>query len=563
MSTYLKLGNKGRERRARVFKSSTVIKDYPTVLCKHDFELPQQGLSLEQQNHAWTKLHDYLYAHKSNMLGYQHNQDFHCNDILKDYLNMHINNSGDPFKAGYYGINTKAMECAVLDYFAKLWNISLRDEDNNNEDVGYWGYVVSMGCTEANMYALYNARDYLSGKPILYNDKKQSPKINYTDTEPKDCGIKGNPNCFTPVVFHSENAHTSLGKAAHLLNISTFPDLGSGHFPCPLVYPDDYPRAFAKDSIDQTGWPFLVPVDADGSMYLPSLTKLISAFASRGYPPIVIFTSGVTFKGSYDNVQAAINELVPILKENHLYQRCVYHSSSENSPTFDVRHGFWFHVDGALGAAHLPFLEMSINKGKTDVKFPAGFPVFDFRIPEVMSISMSLHKWFGCPFPAGIYMTRRKNQMKPPTNPFYTGCEDTTFAGSRNGHGVIIVWDFLSKKSYHYLTEEAVKAEKIVSFLFKKFQDLEKDLGEDLWLSRSPGTLMVCFKQPREDIVLKYSLACDKLLVETKQGGLERRLYSHISVMPHVQEDLIERIMNELMSPGAFPAQDVEVVSTL
>ena len=104
---------------------------------------------------------------------------------------------------------------------------------------------------------------------------------------------------------------------------------------------------------------------------------------------------------------------------------------------------------------------------------------------------------------------------------------------------------------------------KIVSFLFKKFQDLEKDLGDDLWLSRSPGTLMVCFKQPREDIVLKYSLACDKLLVETKQGALERRLYSHISVMPHVQEDLIERIMNELMSPGAFPAQDVEVVSTL
>ena len=206
MSTYLQLSNKASERVKQVCKSSSVIEDHP-VLCKHDLELPEQGLSVEEQNQAWKKVHDYLNAFQTNMLGFQHNQDIQCGDMLKDFLDMHINNSGDPFKIGYYGINTKAMECAVIDYFAKLWKINLRDKEDVKEDGGYWGYVVSMGCTEANMYALYNARDYLSAKPLLNHDKKQSSKVNYADTEPQHCNIKENPNCFTPVLFQSENTH--------------------------------------------------------------------------------------------------------------------------------------------------------------------------------------------------------------------------------------------------------------------------------------------------------------------------------------------------------------------
>ena len=554
MSSYLQLSNKVKQ----VSKSGPyVINDYP-ALTKDDLELSENAYSLEQQEHAWKKVHDYFHARKGNMIGYQVNEDLHYSGIIKDYLNIHVNNCGDPFSEGNNGLNTKVMECAVLDYFAKLWNINLRDTVNNeDEDAAYWGYVVSMGCTEANLYALYNARDYLSGEPLIHPGRKQSPGKRYADTGPQCCNITNNPNAFTPVVFHSEEAHYSLSKVTHLLRISTFHELGSRQFPCPLIYPDDYPSTYSEDFLDTNGWPRLVPVDADGLMHLPSLVKLVSAFASRGYPPIVIFTSGVTFKGSYENVQAAINELVPILKENKLYERHVlYHSSvAEDLSTFDVRRGFWFHVDGALGAAHLPFLEMAINEGKIDDQFSNDFPVFDFRIPEVMSISTSIHKWLGCPFPSGIYMTRRKNQLKPPTNPIYTGSADSTIAGSRNGHGVMILWDLLSRKSHRDLTQEAVKGEKIAKFTLKKFQDLEKSLEQDLWLSRSPGSLLICFKQPRKDIVRKYSLACNTLLVKTKQGTSEKRLFSHICVMPHVCEELIEKFINELMEPGAFPVQ--------
>ena len=39
------------------------------------------------------------------------------------------------------------------------------------------------------------------------------------------------------------------------------------------------------------------------------------------------------------------------------------------------RKGYWIHVDGALGASYMPFLQMAYNQGCTDIK-PG--PIFDF-----------------------------------------------------------------------------------------------------------------------------------------------------------------------------------------
>ena len=560
MTAYLQQRRKVQNTK-QVSQRTPAFGYYPT-LNKDDLKLSDKGLSPAQQENAWKKVYNYLHAYKSTMIGYQVNENLHCTAVLKDYLDFHINNCGDPFIGGNYHVNTKLMECAVLDYFAKLWNIKLPElENSEDQNESYWGYVVSMGCTEANLYALYNARDYLSGKPLIHSDHEANCKKNhcYADTGPLCQSTMTNPNAFTPVAFYSEDAHYCQAKAMQVLRIKTFYELGSGQFPCPLIYPDDYPTSYSADFLGQNGWPCLVPVGEDGSMHLPSLVKLVSAFVSRGYPPIVIFTSGATFKGNYENPQAAISELVPILRQNNLYERNIYYSSEDPSK-FDRRYGFWFHVDGALGAAHLPFVEIAMNQGLLDDKFPNGFPVFDFRISEVMSIAMSLHKWFGCPFPSGIYMTRKKNQLQPPTNPLYIGCGDTTFAGSRNGHAVLTLWDFLSKNSHQELAERAVRGQKMTKFAYKKLQELEKELGIDLWLSRSPGSLFICFKQPREDIVHKYSLACNTLLVKTTQGKLERRLYCHLCVMPHVNKELIEDFIKALKMPGSFPLQDTYTV---
>ena len=545
MTSHLQLEKKTQHAQ-QVSKRFLAFADYPT-LKKDDVTLSEKGLSRAQQERARTKIHDYLHTYKDTLLGYQNTQNV-GGDMFKNFSNLHINNAGDPFVRGNYGANTKVLECAVLDYFGKLWHIDLPDSvSEEKRDEAYWGYIVSMGCTEANLYALYNARDYLSGEPLLCSETKESCNA-------KPCQADNGAKCPHCIAFFSESAHYGQNKAMRILRINTFHELGSGHFPCPLTYPEDYPMDYCAELLDQNGWPRLVPVNADETIHVPSLVKLVSAFTSRGYPPIVIFTSGTPFRGSYDDTQVAIDKLVPVLKEHGLYERHVHYSSKDPSK-YDIRRGFWFHSDGALGAAHLPFLEMAIEKGAIENEFPDGFPVFDFRIPEVMSISMSFHKWLGCPFPSGVYMTKRKNRLEPPGNPFFIGGGDTTFSGSRNGHGAMAMWDLLSKKSYEDLVNDAVKHANVVAFAFKLLRELEKDLGDDLWLSHSPGSLFICLKPPKEEIVVKYSLASHVVLVQSKRGKIERKIVARICVMAHVDQELIEEFVEELRQPGAFPSR--------
>ena len=420
-----------REKASNTNRNNSTVHEkqqwYPVVR-KEDVTLTQNGLSVQQREFAWNQLHSQIFSYQNTFLGFQSNQsvDF---GRTKEFLRVPLNNGGDPFSlSSLNSVNTKIMECAVLDYFAKLWGIQQSDV-SNEEDRAYWGYVTSMGASEANLAALFNARDYLAGFPLVYADadpdsskvatamrsrsaieiisdsmgSKSSSPINVTASSQDQrsenlptADMKNNPNNFTPVTFFADESHYSFDKASQILQIKSFGAIGSGNFPCPLKYPDDYPTNFNPAVLDENGWPNAVPTEADGSISIPCLSKLVTAFVSRGYPPIVVFTMGTTFKGANDNPQAAINELVPILKQHNMYERRVY--SSEDPTKSDIRSGFWFHIDGALCAAQLRFLEMAMNEGLVPNMFPNGFPVFDFRIPEVKSIAMSLHKWLGCPF---------------------------------------------------------------------------------------------------------------------------------------------------------------------
>ena len=176
-----------------------------------------------------------------------------------------------------------------------------------------------------------------------------------------------------------------------VLSFTTFNEAGSGKFACLLKYPEDYTKGFSINYIDQNGWPFEVPSNSDGSIYVPALAKLVEAFASMGHPIFVNFNYGTTFKCAYDNVAQATNQLVPILKKYSLYEREVVFD--KNKIKTDTRTGFWFHVDRSLGAAYMPFLQMT-SEG-------SDLLVFDFRLKDVHSISMSGHKWIGVPCPCG------------------------------------------------------------------------------------------------------------------------------------------------------------------
>jgi histidine decarboxylase len=71
--------------------------------------------------------------------------------------------------------------------------------------------------------------------------------------------------------------------------------------------------------------------------------------------------------------------------------------------------------------------------------------------------------------------------------------------------------------------------------------------SQELWVDRTPLALTVRFKRPNKDIVFKYSLSCENLYVEG-----EERKYAHIFTMPHVTENLIQQLIEDLIQDEAF-----------
>lgn len=91
--------------------------------------------------------------------GYPYNFNFSYQKLLP-LLEYMLNNLGDPYVEGNYGLNTKDFECEVIHFFAKLYHLHSDDT---------WGYITSGG-TEGNLYGIFLGRElYPNG--VLYGSK--------------------------------------------------------------------------------------------------------------------------------------------------------------------------------------------------------------------------------------------------------------------------------------------------------------------------------------------------------------------------------------------------------
>ncbi|MBR9774187.1 MAG: hypothetical protein GYB55_03940 [Cytophagales bacterium] len=125
------------------------------------FEIPPTGLTEEERAIALSSFKAFIETQHSNFAGFQGNQDQNYANRFPYLMDMHANNIGDPFSSGRYTLNSKFCERAVLDYFAALWNNNWPHTaaiDQQDADSRYWGYVLTMGFTEGNIYGLFNAR---------------------------------------------------------------------------------------------------------------------------------------------------------------------------------------------------------------------------------------------------------------------------------------------------------------------------------------------------------------------------------------------------------------------
>ena len=497
------------------------------------YQVPSTGLSEEQRTKALAETVSAAQLSVNDSLGFQCNfREFAHVECAHRFLHTHFNNCGDPF-APSNGLSSLWMERNVLDYYASLWHAKWPHDPKDPES--YWGYTLTMGSTEGNLYAVWNARDYLSGKYAggsIELSKCALSNYNYKQCE---CPLD-NPNAFCPVAFYSNETHYSVMKAMEAIAVSTFYEMGTRRYPreCPLG----------------GKWPLAVPcVGGDagpGNIDIEALKALVDFFSAKGHPILVIFNYGTTFKGAYDDVQAAGEALIPILKKNGMYERKHYADDLTVPGASFTRKGFWFHVDGALGAAYAPFLQMAHVNGCMKQKPP---PVFDFQLDFVSSVVTSGHKWIGVPWPCGIYITKNKFQLHPPEKAHITlfDSPDRTLTGSRNAHSALVLWSYISTYSYDKQVKMAVEAEEIALYAEKRLKELEDELQQDLWILHAPASLAVCFKRPSDSILRKYRLSGHWLHIDG-----EWRQYVHIYAMVGVTRSKIDELVDALRVPSAF-----------
>ncbi len=266
---------------------------------------------------------------------------------------------------------------------------------------------------------------------------------------------------YKPIVFYSEDTHYSVIKCVRMLDLTGFQEealeQGEEKLPCPEGF---------------KAWPEQVP-SPEGTIDVKALKALVEPFIALDYPIILVLNLGSTWKGAYDPVDEVRDMLVGFKTDYPwLWKREVKWKDEES----DWRRGFWLHVDGALGASYLPFLEMA--QREHGWKPEKHLPQFDFRNEAVMSICTSTHKWPGGPWGGSVYMTKTKYQLSPPSNPSYIGAADTTLGGSRNAVTAALVWDYLARTSYEDSMMAAIEAEATAEFLEQELLGLEARLKE-------------------------------------------------------------------------------------
>ena len=514
------------------------------------FQVPSSGLCKDHVRVANDNALKRNQKYQETFIGYQSNTFFNYSH-LAEFLRIHTNNVGDPYAESNCQTNTRWIERNVLDYYASLWNIDWpgphKDMKDNKE--AYWGYCLTMGSTEGNMYGLWTARDYVSGKDLAIDvSLEPSPKgdtcamIQATPIHPS------NNNALEPVIFYSEDAHYSLPKTVALEQIKTFYQVGSEKYPdeCPLP--------------GYQGWPYEVPSTdgpfGPGTVDSEKLKALVTFFTGKGHTAIVVFNYGSTFKGAYDDVEKAGEAIMKEVAQQPggLYNTFEVNYDDGTKETFQ-RLKVWVHVDGALGASFMNFLEMAHKHGETD---KVG-PVFDFRLPFVCSITTSGHKWMGSPWACGVFMTRRKLVLKPPSIPNYVGSPDTTFAGSRNAFSPLILWNYISNHSYDDQVKAVLKCFDDLQYISDELHKMESVPGE-LKIETTPLALTIRFKRPNDQIIRAYSLGTETVTYFDSSGKKGQFIYAHLFVMQSTKKDQIESFLEALRAdPDPFPSQEEHV----
>ncbi|XP_009774334.1 histidine decarboxylase-like [Nicotiana sylvestris] len=214
---------------------------------------------------------------------------------------------------------------------------------------------------------------------------------------------------------------------------------------------------------------------------------------NKNKPAIININIGTTFKGAIDDLDLVLQIL----------QKCGYSNDR-----------YYIHCDAALYGLIVPFIQ--------HVK------TITFKKP-IGSVSISGHKFLGCPMPCGIQITRKSYISHLSTKIEYIASVDATISGSRNGLAPIFLWYSLCMKGRAGLQQDAKMCNENARYLKGRLHKA----GISAMLNES--SIIVVFERPNDPKFIRHwQLSCTRDM-------------AHVVVMPGITRETIDSFFNDLM----------------
>ncbi|RDX62930.1 Serine decarboxylase 1, partial [Mucuna pruriens] len=224
--------------------------------------------------------------------------------------------------------------------------------------------------------------------------------------------------------------------------------------------------------------------------------------AHKDKPAIINLNIGTTMKGGVDDLDLVIQTL----------EECGF-----------TRDRFYIHCDAALFGVMMPFVKQA--------------PRITFKKP-IGSVTISGHKFLGCPIPCGVVITRLDYINTLRRDVEYIASRDVTITGSRSGHAPIFLWCAIKRKGVIGLQNEVQRCIMNARYL----QNRLHDAGIGAMLNEFSNT--VIFERPLDDdFIRRWSLACN--------GNI-----AHVVVMQHVTIEMLDSFVAEFLQKRSVWFED-------
>ncbi|XP_059274665.1 histidine decarboxylase-like [Lycium ferocissimum] len=214
---------------------------------------------------------------------------------------------------------------------------------------------------------------------------------------------------------------------------------------------------------------------------------------NKNKPAIININIGTTFKGAIDDLDMVLQIL----------ESCGYSNDR-----------YYIHCDAALYGLMVPFIQHA--------------KIITFQKP-IGSVSISGHKFLGCPMPCGVQITRKNYISTLSRKVEYIASVDATISGSRNGLAPIFLWYSLSTKGHAGLQKDAKMCTENARYLKGRLHKA----GISSMLNEF--SIIVVFERPADHKFIRHwQLSCT--------GDM-----AHVVVMPGITRETIDSFLKDLI----------------